>query len=216
MSAPSTSGENSAPGLPEPVSPAAPGLALDYRAGLERLMGDQAMYQRVLTRFHLDYRDMAARLRAALGAGDLPLAQRIAHTLKGAAAMIEARSLRQIAAEVEHALRAGTGADQQLLACLEQELARVMTQLDTLLQRSGEPGEAPARDSADAPVSGADMARLCGMLDLGDSAAHDFIEDHGDGLVARLGDARMGQLQAAMAAFDFEGALQVLRPGAGH
>jgi HPt (histidine-containing phosphotransfer) domain-containing protein len=213
VSAPSASGQASTPGLSNPAPAAAP--ALDYRAGLERLMGDQAMYLRVLTRFHIDYRDSGARLHGALAGGDLVLAQRIVHTLKGAAAMIEARLLRQFAADAEQALRAGAGCEPRLVEGLERELARVMAQLEMLLQRPRETEHAPARESADAPVSGADLARLCAMLDLGDSAAQDFIGKHGAGLAALLGQARMGQLQAAMDAFDFEGALRVLRPGAG-
>lgn len=208
MSDASLSGDTSAPGLPAP--------ALDYRAGLERLMGDQAMYKRVLARFHIDYRDIAARLRAALAGGDLLLAQRIAHTLKGAAAMIEARLLRQLAADVEHALRTGAGVDPRLLACLERELARVMAQLDALLPCPAQKEPGPDAAQAQAQAGDADMARLCALLDLGDSAAQDFIGEHQAGLAARLGEARMGQLRAAMAAFDFEEALQVLRPGAGH
>ncbi len=160
MSAPPSSCPTGAPGPSGPASAAAPDPALDYSAGLERLMGDQAMYQRVLTRFHADYRDKAAHLREALGAGDLPLAQRIAHTLKGAAAMIEARLLRQLAAEVEHALRAGTGVDPRLVERMDRELARVMAQLDVLLQRSSKPGKEPEGELAGASVSSADLARL--------------------------------------------------------
>lgn len=224
MSAPSSSGKTEGLEHRNQAVADAQGPALDYRAGLERLMGDQAMYLRVLTRFHLDYRDNAARLREALGAGDLPLAQRIAHTLNGAAAMIEARPLRRLAADVEQELRAGAGADPRLVEHLGRELARVMAQLDALLQcpaQAGteavtEPEEGLEEAPLDAPVSGSDMARLCEMLDTGDSAAQDFIEEQGGGLRTLLGAARMTELQAAMAAFDFEEALHVLRPGYGH
>ena len=195
--------------VPFPIG--APDAALDYRAGLERVLGDQAMYLRVLTRFHLDYHDSVARLRAATGAGDLALAQRIAHTLKGAAAMVEARCLRQLATDVEQALRSSAGADPLLVESLENELARVMAQLGVLLRAPGEPAEAAAA-AAHAAMTEADMARLCEMLDTGDSAAHDLVEEQAGGLRALLGKARATQLQAAMAAFDFERALHLLRP----
>jgi len=181
--------------------------ALDYGAGLERMMGDREMYARVLARFRGDYRDGAARVRAASGAGDLALAQRLAHTLKGAAAMIEARGLRRQAAEVEQALRAGLAPDAQGFESLEAELARVMAQLDTLLAAPVVRAAAPAPALDDAA-----LARLCELLDLGDSAAQDLIEEHGPGLRTLLGAPRMAQLQAAVACFDFEGALGMLRP----
>ena len=189
--------------------------AIHYTAGLERVMGDQDMYLRVLTRFRLDYHDKALHLRAALAAGDLPLAQRIAHTLKGAAAMIEARALRQLAVEAEQQLRsgAGTGADARLLDRLDAELARVVAQADALLQ-------APAAQTVQVvegveALDAAQVERLCAMLDTGDSAALDMIDKQCAGLQALLGAPRMAALQAAVASFDFEGALQVLQPGYG-
>ena len=181
--------------------------ALDYAAGLERMMGDREMFLRVLARFRGDYRDSVARVRLAADAGDLALAQRLAHTLKGAAAMIEARGLRQQAAQAEQVLRAGHMPEAQIFDSLDAELARVMAQLDTLLAAPA------ARDTAPAPaLSEAELSQLCALLDLGDSAAQDLVERHGAGLRALLGAGRMAQLQAAVACFDFEGALCMLRP----
>lgn len=193
------------------------GAAIDYAAGLDRVMGDQAMYLRILGRFRSDYRDKATRLRAALEANDLPLAQRIAHTLKGAAAMIEARALRRLAVDAEQQLRSGATAIPELLDRLDAELARVMAQVETLLQAPAQmDGKAAAEVDAEVtPLGAAELERLCGMLDTGDSAAQDFIEDRQAGLHALLGAPRMARLQAAVAAFDFERALQLLRPGAG-
>lgn len=187
--------------------------AIHYAAGLERVMGDQDMYLRVLTRFRLDYHDKAAHLRAALDAGDLPLAQRIAHTLKGAAAMIEARALRGLAVEAEQQLRCGAGAEVQLLDRLDAELARVMAQADALLP-------APAAEAVKAvgtveALDAAQVEHLCALLDIGDSAALDMIDKQCAGLRALLGAPRMAALQAAVASFDFEGALHVLQPGYG-
>ncbi|MGI4717049.1 MAG: Hpt domain-containing protein [Janthinobacterium lividum] len=202
---PSFSGADSqAASAPQPPT-------LDYAAGLERMMGDAAMYLRVLARFRLDYRDNAARLRAALDAGDAALAQRVAHTLKGAAAMIEARGLRQLAADVEQGLRAGHGADAdaELLDRLEAELARVMARLDTLLEPSTT--STPGAAAAMAPDE-QEVARLCELLDLGDSAAQDLVREQEAGLRTLLGAPRMAQLQAALACFDYEQALRVLRP----
>ena len=182
--------------------------ALDLAAGLERMMGDRAMYLRVLGRFRSDYADNAARLRAALAAGDSTLAHRVAHTLKGAAAMVEARTLRALALDVEQLLRAGAPADaqlQQLIGQLETELARTMAQVDTLL---APPGASPA--AGQAVLAEGDIAQLCALLDLGDSGAQDFMAEKRAGLRTRLGEARMAELETAVAAFDFELALSVL------
>jgi len=173
------------------------------------MMGDAAMYLRVLARFRLDYRDQVTRLRAALDAGDAVLAQRIAHTLKGAAAMIEARALRQLAVEVEQGLRAGPDAEPAQLHRLEAELARVMARLDALLEQPTPVTQAAPVSTASA-LEEADVARLCQLLDLGDSAAQDLVKEWEVQLRALLGAARMARLQEAVACFDFEGALRLL------
>ncbi|KFI05470.1 Hpt domain-containing protein [Massilia sp. BSC265] len=180
--------------------------ALDTAAGLDRMMGDQAMYLRVLIRFRSDYADKVAHLRAALAAGDDTLAYRIAHTLKGAAAMIEARVLRVLAMEVEQLLRAGRPLDAALLDRLEAELARVMAQVESMV--AGPAGGSP--ESGDMLLAEADLARLHSLLDHGDSSAQDVIAKKRSGLRARLGAARMAELESAVAAFDYERALSVL------
>lgn len=179
--------------------------ALDTAAGLERMMGDRAMYLRILSRFHSDYTDTVARLRAALAAGDATLAHRIAHTLKGAAAMIEARGLRMLALETEQRLRAGVPVDAILLDRLDEELARVIAEVALLLAPVG---GAPA--AGDVVLTEADLAHLRSLLDLGDSAAQDIVAEKRAGLRARLGAARMAELESAVAVFDYERALWVL------
>ncbi len=187
-----------------PAPPSAP--ALDHAAGLERMMGDRAMYLRVLARFRSDYAGNVARLRAALDAGDTTLGHRIAHTLKGAAAMIEARGLRTLAVDVEHLLRAGATADPQLLAHLEAELARVIAQVDTLIAAPED--SFPACEEAG--LADSDIAHLRMLLDLGDSGAQDVMAEKRAGLRGRLGAARMAELESALGAFDYERALAVL------
>jgi HPt (histidine-containing phosphotransfer) domain-containing protein len=182
--------------------------ALDTDAGLDRMMGDRAMYLRVLARFRSDYADNVARLRGALAAGDTALAHRIAHTLKGAAAMIEARGLRTLALDVEQQLRAGAPADPEMLAQLEAELARVIAQVDMLATAPAAANAMPGE--AGAALLEGDMAQLCGLLDLGDSTAQDVIAEKRAGLQNHLGAMRMAELESAMAAFDYERALCVL------
>lgn len=192
------------PGFPAAPAPASM-RALDYAAGLDRMMGDEAMYLRVLIRFRSDYADTAARLRAALAAGDATLAHRIAHTLKGAAAMVEARGLRALALEVEQLLKAGAPADALLLERLDAELARVIGEVALLLAPAA---SIPAASEAALPE--ADLANLRSLLDLGDSGAQDLMAEKRAGLRARLGAARMAELESAVAAFDYERALSVL------
>jgi HPt (histidine-containing phosphotransfer) domain-containing protein len=173
------------------------------------MMGDRAMYLRVLARFRSDYAGNVARLRAAIEAGDGSLAHRIAHTLKGAAAMIEARALRVLAVDVEQLLRAGTPADAGLLDRMEAELARVVAHVDGLIAAPAAPA-APSGDAGEAVLPDGELLQLCALLDLGDSGAQDFMTEKRAGLRARLGALRLAELESAVADFDYERALGVL------
>lgn len=180
---------------------------IDLTAGLERVMGDVAMFVRVLARFAADYRDLATRLHAALDAGDTILAQRIAHTLKGAAGMIEAGHLRRLALEVELVLKSGAAAPTALVDALDAELAQVLVEVDALLAAQAAPTlPAPAAPAIDPR----DLARLRDMLDIGDGRAPELVALLRPRLFAALGSARMAALEAAVGRFDFEQALLLL------
>ncbi|WP_312183847.1 Hpt domain-containing protein [Massilia timonae] len=186
---------------------AAPGApAIDFAGGLERVMDDRPLFLRVLGRFAGDYRDLAARLHAALDAGDAVLAHRIAHTLKGAAGMIEANRLRRLALDVELALKAGGAAPLALIAALDEELARVLAEVDVLLAAP----ETPAQVQANSPAARDDLARLRDMLDIGDGRAPDLAAQLRPRLLAGMGSEKVAAFDAALRRFDFENALALL------
>ncbi|WP_273028237.1 Hpt domain-containing protein [Massilia timonae] len=169
-------------------------------------MDDRPLFLRVLGRFAGDYRDLAARLHAALDAGDAVLAHRIAHTLKGAAGMIEANRLRRLALDVELALKAGGAAPLALIAALDEELARVLAEVDVLLAAP----ETPAQVQANSPAARDDLARLRDMLDIGDGRAPDLAAQLRPRLLAGMGSEKVAAFDAALRRFDFENALALL------
>jgi len=190
---------------------AAPGApAIDFAAGLARVMDDRALFLRVLGRFAGDYRDLAARLHAALDAGDAVLAHRIAHTLKGAAGMIEANRLRQLALDVELALKAGGAAPLALIVALDEELARVLAQVDALLAAPETAAPASAGSPTTSPAARDDLARLRDMLDIGDGRAPDLAAQLRPRLLAGMGSEKVAAFDAALRRFDFENALALL------
>ena len=78
---------------------------LDVESGLKRVRGKLASYARLLEIFARDHRDDVAILRMHLEAGEITDAQRLVHTLKGAAATLGAMALSQRAVDLELALR---------------------------------------------------------------------------------------------------------------
>jgi two-component system sensor histidine kinase/response regulator len=179
--------------------------AIDYANGAARLMGDAALFARVLVRFRKEYRHAADAIRGALAAGDVELAQRLAHTLKGAAGMIEAVPLREEALALEQTLRQG-GNPVPPMTRLERALERVLREL----------AAAESIPTAPAPVAmhdgecGNTLARLRILLEDGNGDAVDLVQDAAASLTRELGEDRYRHLAAAIEIFDFEGALALI------
>lgn len=191
----------------QPAQQAQDDAAIDLAGGVERVMGDHGLFARVLERFRSDYRRAAASIRAALAAGDTALAQRLTHTLKGASGMIEARPLQRQALALEQALGGGPGGWEQPLERLDTELDRVLRELDAMLApQAVRPPAAPLSRADGAPA----LARLAALLDRGDGAALELVEEEHAALAAALGRARWAEVEAAVNDFDFERALVLL------
>jgi HPt (histidine-containing phosphotransfer) domain-containing protein len=190
--------------------------AVNHAGGVARLMGDGALFGRVLARFRNEYRQATAGVRAAYDQGDMPLALRLVHTLKGAAGMIEAVPLRRQADAVEKLLRAGAGADDVhgSLVRLQDELERVLRELDALASTLPEhaltaPACRPDQAHPDA------VGRLATLLDEGNGDAVDLVREAAGALTARLGEAGYREVADLVDSFDFDGALALLRERAG-
>lgn len=190
--------------------------AVNHAGGIARLMGDAALFARVLARFRNEYRQAASSIRVALEHGDTPLALRLVHTLKGAAGMIEAVPLRRAAHALEQRLREGgdDGQPYRLLERLQDELERVLRELEASA------GNLPARPAGVPPATGtaplaADqegvLERLVALLDEGNGDAVDLARDAAPLLAAQLGETAWRMVAEAVEAFDFDGALALLQ-----
>jgi len=108
----------------------APDAVLDVVGALERMMGDHRLFTHILKHFRDEYRHTGAAIRKALAAGDLQLAQQVAHTVKGAAGLIGAHALQRAALALEQSPPCGAADG---VEHLDIELGRVMLELDNLL-----------------------------------------------------------------------------------
>ncbi len=180
---------------------------LDVTDGIDRVMGDRQLYQRMLQRFRRDYASGALAAERALSMGDYGTAQRWTHTLKGASGMIGALALHAKASAAEQAIRTGAPTQREALTALENEFVRLLPLLDVLL--------APPADATVAPrpllEDRALLVRLGELLQNGDGAAVDLVEECAASLAAILGDAALRQVEAAVNDFDFESALTALK-----
>jgi two-component system sensor histidine kinase/response regulator len=191
------------------------GHILYVEEGLERLMGDRALYLQLLRRFRQTYQDCAQQLQQALADGDLDWLQRKVHTLKGAAGMIGAQQVYRQAEAVELACTTQHGDCGNALAQLAPALRSVLAMTESILDgMDPTPGGMPPQ--APPPSAQLLVQHLARLLEEGDGAAIDVLEQSASVLAASLGVEVFQEVAAAAHLFDFETALEVLtaqRPG---
>ena len=82
-------------------------IVYDKDGFLERLMGDEELAQTVIEVFLDDIPKQIESLKASLDACDAETVERIAHSIKGAAANVGGEALRELAAQIEKATKDG-------------------------------------------------------------------------------------------------------------
>ena len=128
--------------LPQPAAPAPPvvpaaepELPVFDQAGLEDRLGDVKIAAIAVAAYLDDFPKQLAALHDALAGGDAAVIRGQAHALRGAAATVGGERVRQVAARMEEASRAGDIA--AAAACLA-ELDEEVGQLQAALARSSE------------------------------------------------------------------------------
>lgn len=184
---------------------------LDVEEGLDRLMGERALYLQILRRFLQDYRDSCERIQSLLAQRQEAKAQLAAHSLKGSAGLIGAQLVHDQAVLVENAIADGADADADaLVAQLATLLHETCGSIDDLLREHGDKVAANETPAVDPAQLRALIEELVGLLREGDGAAIDLVEKSAAILAAALGVPTFQMIAAATHAFDFETALDVL------
>ena len=185
--------------------------------GLRQMLGDEAFYRRMLSRFAFAQADVVVRVEAALAA-DWGAAEREAHTLRGLAGSIGATALQEEAGRLEVAIRQRwPRSDINALlsaaqALLEPLLAALSAQLGGTAQygAAAPPAAGTAEVVLDTEAFKAVCTQLADLLADSDPQAVDLWQDHAPLLFAALTPAYFGAIAQALGAYDFELALDVL------
>jgi len=181
--------------------------SIDIKAGLENAIDDEAFYSELVTNFLTDHSSDCVRINEALEAQDYASARMIAHTLKSTAALIGARRLGNIAAEIERGLSGGGAPADIDPGELEGELKSVIAELKPFQRHCEARPEAPRSAGPSDENAMRELAcRLAPLLKSGDTASLDFTDEiravfggeHGELLARRIED------------FDFPGAAETL------
>jgi two-component system sensor histidine kinase/response regulator len=170
---PETTAAKTAEDLPE-----LPGL--DAKDGLARVAGNRKLYLKLLRQFLEQQGPAVEQITSALAQGDAALAERLAHTLKGVAGNLGAKTLQAAAGMLEKLIRdrAGNGdvegGKKQVAAALEPLLQNLQAALGPPAAIDvPAPETVPPLDAAQARETAAHMTRLLSEFDPG---AVDFLE----------------------------------------
>src|SRR5262249_14192996 len=122
---------------------------LDTNDGLSRVAGNQKLYLKLLHQFVEQQGPAIAQVTAALSQGDVALAERLAHTLKGVAGNIAAKTIQTTASALEKKIRDHApaaevdAAKQQAAAALDPVIAELRSALDSSAANDSAPASTP-------------------------------------------------------------------------
>jgi CheY-like chemotaxis protein/HPt (histidine-containing phosphotransfer) domain-containing protein len=186
---------------------------LDLLRGLAVVRGNESKYLNLLARFVTAHADDMAQLDACLAKGDLPTAQRLAHTLKGTGATLGADRLAERAQRLQEMLRSSPDASDcpdELRAATE----AIRLEFATLAAALPSPPPATASPNTAEPLDQATLRQVLDELDAllaqSDTIALQLFEKHAPQLRPCLG-ARYAELAQQIMGFDFDSAQKTLQ-----
>jgi len=182
-----------------------PGVNLT--AGLRRTGGRKPLYLSLLHTFRTGQQSTAAVLRDALKRDDWSTAERLAHTSKGSAGTIGALGVEERAAALEAAIRERKPLETvtPLLHRFEMLLAELLVALEERL--------APAPRPRHVVIPSTEVDEVCAelamLLEEDDPDASELFDRHAEQLKRAFPEG-YPRLEAALRAFDYEGAREEL------
>ncbi len=182
---------------------------IDVAQGLRQCAGNRKLYTSLLRKFLLNMTTTPEQMRDALGRGDLSLAQRLAHSLKGVAANLGATRCAGLGAELENSISQGAPLTEldALLAALQQHLAELGANIEQTLPAAVPDPAPPTLD----PTQLHGVCRnLSELLLSSDVQAGSLLESHTDLLATGLGSG-FALLRQQVQDFDYASALATLR-----
>jgi HPt (histidine-containing phosphotransfer) domain-containing protein len=194
----------------EPVAESAPLEipGIDTQSALKRTGGNRQRYVLLLSRFAESQVGAVGQIRAALKAQDSAIAQRITHSLKGAAANLGANAVATSAGSAEIAIKMQSEVE-PALGELERTLLAAVAAIQRILP-SAEEVESTPSGNGDPSVVLQPLSRLKKLLEADDSEAAEFITEAQDRFSAILSRTEIETLTRTVGDFDYESALRAV------
>jgi signal transduction histidine kinase/CheY-like chemotaxis protein len=203
-----------APQTPVPTIQARDKVALPEIAGinvadgLNRVAGNRRLYRDLLGQFAAKQRDAAAQISTAFESGDLKLAERIAHTVKGVAGNLGITEVQSAAQRLEKLLRDGEGTISTVLP----EFASVMDAQVQEIEKALGPSASAEPETVqslpfDEEVVSAAIARLKRLLEASDGDAEESFQSLQGAVAGIVEKSHLDSLKSSINDFDFDVAL---------
>ena len=186
---------------------------IDIDAGLKRVAGNKKLYRNILLKFHDNYTNTTAEIKAAYEAEDMELAQRLAHTVKGVSGNIAALDLQEKATALDADLKeGGTEKFDSLLLEFDTSLMSVIDNLSVLKvsNNSSPDSEIVDINSIDKDVVLQLMIEMKVLLEDDDADAESLLDDLREHLDKTVLNEKLNEIGKHLGQYDFEEALEVL------
>jgi signal transduction histidine kinase/DNA-binding response OmpR family regulator/HPt (histidine-containing phosphotransfer) domain-containing protein len=176
--------------------------------GLNRVAGNRRLYRDLLGQFAAKQGDAAAQISTALESGDLKLAERVAHTVKGVAGNLGITEVQSVAQKLEKALRDGEGTVSTVLVEFASVMRAQVRAIEEALRDSAiaRPEEVQA-SPFDRKVTAAAVARLRILLEASDGDAEESFRSLQDAVAGVVEKSYLDGLSTSINDFDFDAAL---------
>jgi len=184
---------------------------IDIQSALSRLGGNQKLYQKLLVKFYKIHQHDIKAIRQAIDLGELEIAERLVHTIKGTAGNIGAHEVFTDAGALEAAFRGITHENvEPLIGQLEKSLKLVFTSIAFWEEKSAEISGVEHDGANVAPLMSS-LEELAKLLNDNDLAASEYLEE----IVIQTKNAafseQVAQIKELVDQYDFEGAKVILR-----
>jgi HPt (histidine-containing phosphotransfer) domain-containing protein len=176
--------------------------------GVKRVAGNRRLYRSLLIQFAEKQGDSAPEISAAIASGDLKLAERIAHTVKGVAGNIGITEVQSTAQKLEKVIRDGHDSVPSLL---DEFAASLRIQVDAIRQALRESAPTMPQEARTSPFNGeaasGAIARLRALLEASDGAAEEAFHSLQDAAEGAVEKSQLDALGTFINDFDFDAAL---------
>ena len=186
---------------------------IDTQSALKRTGGNRQKYLSLLGRLAESQVDAVGEIRAALKAQDSAKAQRIAHSLKGAAGNLGANALATAAGSAEVAISTQSDVE-PALGQMERTLFATVGAIQRILPAAERVESTPSGNGDPSSVL-QPLSRLKKLLEADDSEAAEFIVAKRNSFSAVLNRTEIEALTRMVGDFDYESALRALSGIAG-